>query len=178
MTGEATEIEGVMRLHPVIFRDARGEFVKTFHSEQFRELGLDFEPREQFFSTSHRDVIRGMHFQNPPADHSKLIFCLQGTVLDVALDLRKSSRTFGKFVSTELSESNRTCLYIPRGCAHGFISLTEPSLVIYQTSTVHDPKHDAGVRWDSFGLEWPCANPILSDRDRQFPKLSEFPSPF
>ena len=178
MIAEPTELEGVIRLQPAIFTDDRGSFVKTFHLEQFRERGLEFEPREQFFSTSHRDVVRGMHFQVPPSDHAKLVFCLQGSVLDVVLDLRKSSRTFGKFLTCELSDSDRFCLLIPRGCAHGFLSLTESSLVMYQTSTVHDPARDAGVRWDSFGFTWPCALPILSARDRAFPTLAEFNSPF
>ncbi len=151
---------GVIRLQPAVFSDERGSFVKTYHRELIRECGLDFEPREQFFSTSHRDVIRGMHFQLPPVDHDKFVFCLRGAVLDAVLDLRKLSPTFRKFTTCELSETNRTCLYIPRGCAHGFLSLTEPSLVMYQTSTVHDPACDAGVRWDSFGLTWPCSLPV------------------
>jgi dTDP-4-dehydrorhamnose 3,5-epimerase len=178
MTAEPTELDGVKLLQPAVFHDDRGSFVKTFHRDQFRELGLAFEPREQFFSTSHRDVIRGMHFQLPPVDHAKLVFCLQGAVLDVVLDLRKASRTFRKFTFRELSEANRSCLFIPRGCAHGFISLTEPSLMVYQTSTVHDPACDAGVRWDSFGFPWPEVEPILSARDRAFPTLADFASPF
>jgi dTDP-4-dehydrorhamnose 3,5-epimerase len=178
MIAEPTELDGVVRLQPAVFNDDRGSFVKTFHRDQFRELGLEFEAREQFFSTSHCDVIRGMHFQVPPADHAKLVFCLQGMVVDVVLDLRKASRTFRKFTACELSEANRSCLFIPRGCAHGFISITEPSLVMYQTSTVHDPSRDAGVRWDSFGFAWPGVTPILSARDRAFPTLADFVSPF
>lgn len=178
MTAETTELPGVLRLKPSIFRDNRGEFVKTFHRDQFRALGLEFEPREQFFSTSRRGVIRGMHFQLPPSDHNKIVFCLQGTVLDVVLDLRKSSPAFGQSLSCELSDANRTCLFIPRGCAHGFLSLTEPSLLMYQTSTEHDPACDAGIRWDSFGFPWSETSPVLSVRDQSFPALSEFASPF
>jgi dTDP-4-dehydrorhamnose 3,5-epimerase len=178
MIAEPTELDGVVQLQPAVFNDDRGSFVKTFQRDQFRELGLEFEPREQYFSMSHRDVIRGMHFQVPPADHAKLVFCLQGAVLDVVLDLRKASRTFQKFTFRELSELNRTGLFIPRGCAHGFISLTEPSLVMYQTGSVYDPARDRGVRWDSFGFPWPITTPILSARDRAFPRLAEFVSPF
>ena len=98
--------------------------------------------------------------------------------LDVVLDLRKSSPAFGKCTACELSEVNRTCLFIPRGCAHGFLSLTDPSLLMYQTSKVHDPTRDAGVRWDSFGFAWPCETPVLSHRDQSFPTLAEFSTPF
>jgi dTDP-4-dehydrorhamnose 3,5-epimerase len=173
-----TDFAGMFVLQPRIFTDRRGDFVKTFHAEIFRELGLNFAPREEFFSTSAKNVLRGMHFQLPPAAHAKLVYCLTGSVLDVVLDLRKSSPTFGRVFSRELSAVNRELLFIPAGLAHGFLSLTDHSLMVYQTDTIHSPAYDAGIAWNSFGFNWPVENPIMSERDEKFPALREFNSPF
>ena len=173
-----TELPGLQLIRPPVFRDQRGSFVKTFHADQFRELGLNFEPREEFFSTSGRSVLRGMHFQLPPAAHAKLVYCLLGSVLDVVLDLRKNSPTFGRSCARELSAANREMFFIPAGFAHGFLSLEDNTTMVYQTSTVHSPAHDAGVRWDSFGFDWPVKVPVLSERDKNFPALCDFSSPF
>lgn len=173
-----TELPGLQIIRPKIFQDARGSFVKTFHAGQFRELGLDFQPREEFFSTSAKNVLRGMHFQLPPAAHAKLVYCIAGRVLDVVLDLRKSSPTFGKTCARELNAANREMFFIPVGFAHGFLALEDNATMIYQTSTVHSPAHDAGIVWNSFGFDWPVKNPVLSERDQKFPALREFNSPF
>ena len=173
-----TELPGLNIIRPKIFQDARGSFVKTFHHDVFHQLGLDFELREEFFSTSAKNVIRGMHFQLPPAAHAKLVYCIAGRVLDVVLDLRKNSPTFGQSVARELNAANREMFFIPVGFAHGFLALEDGATMVYQTSTVHSPAHDAGVRWDSFGFDWPIKNPTLSERDIKFPTLQNFPSPF
>lgn len=173
-----TELPGLQVIRPLVFQDARGSFVKTFHVGLFRECGLEFEPREEFFTTSAKGVLRGMHFQLPPAAHSKLVYCIAGRVLDVVLDLRKSSPTFGRFCSRELSATNREMFFIPVGFAHGFLALDDGATMVYQTSTVHSPVQDAGVRWDSFGFDWPVKNPVLSERDKSFPESRDFPSPF
>ncbi|MES1180399.1 MAG: dTDP-4-dehydrorhamnose 3,5-epimerase [Verrucomicrobiota bacterium] len=173
-----TELPGLRLIRPKFFQDARGSFVKTFHRDIFHELGLDFEPREEFFSTSAKNVLRGMHFQLPPAAHAKLVYCIAGNVLDVVLDLRKNSPMFGRSYGRELSAVNREMFFIPVGFAHGFLALEDNTTMVYQTSTVHSPAHDAGVRWDSFDFDWPVKNPILSDRDQKFPTLREFNSPF
>jgi len=173
-----TELEGVKVLRPRIFTDIRGTFVKTFHAPALQAAGLDFSPQEEFFSISHRNVFRGMHFQLPPADHIKVVYCLTGRVLDLVVDLRKKSATFGRHLAWELSGQNREILYIPSGFAHGFLSLEDNTTMLYQTSTAHSPAHDAGIRWDSIGYQWPVERPILSDRDRQFAALSDFQSPF
>ena len=178
MTPLATQLPGVMILQPRVFADARGSFVKTYHEDTFRELGIAFTPREEFFSVSARNVVRGMHFQRPPAAHDKLVYCLAGAVLDVVVDLRKGSAARGQVLSRELSEANRQMLFIPVGCAHGFLALTEGAVMVYQTSTTHAPALDAGIRYDSIGFAWPVEQPILSDRDRRFPSLAEFESPF
>jgi dTDP-4-dehydrorhamnose 3,5-epimerase len=173
-----TELPGLQIIRPRIFQDARGSFVKTYHRDTFHELGLDFEPREEFFSTSAKNVLRGMHFQLPPAAHAKLAYCITGSVLDVVLDLRKDSPTFGRSYGRELSAVNREMFFIPAGFAHGFLALEDNTTMVYQTSTVHSPTHDAGVRWDSFNFDWPVKTPALSDRDQKFPTLREFNSPF
>lgn len=134
--------------------------------------------REEFFSTSSKDVLRGMHFQTPPHAHQKLIYCITGRVLDVLLDLRRSSPTYGQSIALELSAANRHVLFVPVGFAHGFLSLEDHSCLVYKTDAVHAPQHDAGIRWDSFGFDWPADSPLISGRDLTHPEFSEFRSPF
>ena len=180
VTVHPTGLAGLVVLEPRVFTDLRGTFVKTFHDSAFRELGLAFAPREEYFSTSHKNVVRGMHFQVPPADHAKLVYCVTGAVLDVVLDLRRNSPTYGGTFAGELSETNRRSLFIPTGFAQGFLALTDNALMVYKTSTVHDPACDRGIHWQSFGFTWPLggATPILSKRDEALPPLADFNSPF
>lgn len=165
------------------YNDARGSFVKTFVHSAFDTLpGFgrghpSFEFREEFYSLSKKDVLRGMHFQLPPHDHEKLVYCAAGQVLDVLLDLRKGP-CYGKSVSVTLDAETPQLLVLPKGIAHGFIALQDQSLLIYKTSTEHSPPHDVGIRYDSFGFNWPCVEPLLSDRDRNHPTLADFDSPF
>ncbi len=173
-----TGLAGLFVLQPRVFQDQRGSFVKTYHHGLFQEAGIAFEPKEEYFSVSAKDVVRGMHFQVPPMAHSKLVYCIAGRVLDVVLDLRRTSPTCGKVFPRELSAVSREMLFIPAGFAHGFLALEDQSVMVYQTSTVHSPAHDAGVLWNSFGFDWPVRQPILSERDQQFPKWSELQSPF
>jgi len=174
-----TGFPGLLLLQPRIFTDSRGVFVKSFHEGLFRELGIEFIAREEFYSTSARNVLRGMHFQVPPAAHSKLVFCLQGRVLDVLLDMRRSSPRFGQVFSCELDAVKREILFIPTGFAHGFLSLEDNSLMMYKTDVIHSPEHDKGIAWDSFGFNWPLSGPpIMSDRDRKFVRWPDFQNPF
>ena len=175
---QPTELNGVLVLQPKIFQDHRGSFVKTYQDALFSERGIRFVPREEFFSVSKKDVLRGMHFQLPPAAHDKLVYCAVGRVLDVVVDLRRGSKTFGKSIARELSAANRQMMFIPVGCAHGFLTLEDNSIMVYQTSTPHAPAQDAGILWNSFGFDWPVKEPVLSDRDRGFPALCDFSSPF
>ena len=115
-----------------------------------------------------------MHFQTGEYSHNKLVYAAQGSVLDVVLDLRKTSNTYKKFCTVELSEKNGYMLFIPRGCAHGFKSLEDNSLMVYNVSTVYSKEHDSGVRYDSFGMDWGIENPIISLRDKSFITLDEF----
>ena len=174
----ATELAGVHVIRPCIFEDARGSFVKTYHAEILREAGLAFQPREEFFSVSRRNVIRGLHVLMPPHTQTRLVYCVSGKVLDVVVDLRKASSTFGRVLTRELSATNREMLFIPEGFAHGFLTLEEASAMVYLASPVHSPPHDAGIAWDSIDFRWPVKEPVLSDRDRKFPALRDFQSPF
>ena len=171
-------LPGVKILRPFVFEDARGNFVKPFHEGQLAEHGISMNVREEFFSTSGRNVLRGMHFQIPPHAHQKLIYCISGRVLDVLLDLRKSSPTFGKSVGLELSAASHHVLYLPVGIAHGFVSLEDDSCLVYKTDAVHSPEHDAGLAWDSFGFKWPVADAVISGRDLHHPAFGSFDSPF
>ncbi len=173
-------LPGLRVFRPFVFEDERGSFVKPFHEGQFAEFGIRLEVREEFYSTSAAGVLRGMHFQVPPCAHQKLAYCIAGRVLDVVLDLRKKSPTYGASACYELSAANRQVVHIPVGFAHGFLSLEDASCLVYKTDFMHAPAHDRGVRWDSFGFAWPVANrpPMISPRDLSHPAFGDFASPF
>ena len=173
-----TEIPGCYQIEFTARNDFRGSFVKTFHATAFRELGLESAFNEGFYSVSHQNVVRGMHFQLPPKDGAKLVHCLHGAVLDVALDLRVGSPSFGKFAVFQISFAHPVAAYIPRGVAHGFCSLTDPSVVAYQVSSEYDPNLDTGVRWNSFGFNWPVETPAVSERDSKLVAFGSYASPF
>ena len=158
--------------------DNRGSFVKTFHTTSLMAGGINFTLRESYFSFSKKDVIRGMHFQLPPHDHSKIVFCPQGAIMDVILDLRNDSGTYGQYYAHILSAENNQAYFIPEGFAHGFKSLTENTMTYYLVSSEYCQTHDTGIRYDSIGFDWEVTNPILSARDLSFKTLSEFNSSF
>jgi dTDP-4-dehydrorhamnose 3,5-epimerase len=177
MTSSPTALPGVLLLTNFVSNDKRGVFVKTFHAPQFQQQELATDFRESYYSISHRDVIRGMHFQLPPHEHDKLVYVTQGEILDVIIDLRRGSATFGQHVALRLVEHTQA-VYIPRGCAHGFLTLSDTATVVYNVTSVYEPTADAGIRWDSFGFEWPVQQPIISDRDAAFGTLAELPVSF
>jgi dTDP-4-dehydrorhamnose 3,5-epimerase len=173
-----TPLPGAFLVRPPLFTDQRGGFVKTFHRDIFQGFGVAPVFVEEFYSTSAQGVIRGMHFQTPPADHAKYVCCLVGAVRDVILDLRKGSPTYGRHHAVELSAENRLGFYIPSGFAHGFLSLTQGAMMLYKTTSVHTPACDAGILWDGFGYDWGLTAPTVSARDAAFPALERFTSPF
>jgi dTDP-4-dehydrorhamnose 3,5-epimerase/CDP-3, 6-dideoxy-D-glycero-D-glycero-4-hexulose-5-epimerase len=175
---EPTPLRGLLVARPRVFQDARGVFVKTFQREAFEEHGISFAATEEFYSISSRHVLRGMHFQTPPAAHAKLVYCLGGRVLDVVLDLRRGSDSYGRVFSITLNGNKGEGLFIPKGLAHGFLSLEDNSLMYYATDHSHSPQHDDGVAWNSFGFDWPVLEPLLSQRDQKFQGFHEFSSPF
>lgn len=173
-----TTLDGCLQIHPFFTEDKRGTFVKTFHTKIFSELGFPIIWSEEYYSYSYKDVIRGMHFQTPPYDHEKLVYCMHGRVLDVVIDLRKSSSTFGRHFAIELDSTHGSGLLIPKGMAHGFLTLSESAIVSYKVTSTYAPLNDSGIRWDSFGLDWGLTEPILSVRDQSHPPLANFDSPF
>lgn len=175
---EDTGIPGCHLLKGRVLGDQRGTFFKVFHGPEFEELGLRTDWREEYFSVSAQGVVRGMHFQVPPADHTKMVFCLTGAVLDVVVDLRAGSPAYGQPFAFELSAQNGRGLYIPSGCAHGFVATTTTAGMYYKVTSVHSPQHDAGIHYDSIGFDWPIAEPIISERDQRHPRLQDFSSPF
>ncbi|RXJ78027.1 dTDP-4-dehydrorhamnose 3,5-epimerase [Arcobacter sp. F155] len=173
-----TKIPGLKIFEPMIFEDVRGKFIKTFNNDFFQEHNLNISIKETYYSISHKDVIRGMHFQTPPYDHIKIVYVPFGKILDVVLDLRKGSPTFGKSFSIELSSENGKILIIPKGLAHGFKSLEDNTNVTYMQTTTYAPNNDEGIRYDSFGFDWQCGSPKISDRDMSFNSLEEYESNF
>lgn len=169
---------GCLELQPKVVDDARGRFVKPFQAHEFARLGLANAFHEQYYSHSHRGVIRGLHFQTPPHDHAKLVYCVAGEVLDVVVDIRKGSPTFGQVATFALSAAKGNAIYIPSGLAHGFCVVSEEATLVYNVTTAYEPAHDAGILWSSIELAWPVNQPILSDRDRRFPPLAGFETPF
>jgi dTDP-4-dehydrorhamnose 3,5-epimerase len=161
------------------FVDARGTFQKIFRSDSLAKKGFTGTFRESFISFSKPNVLRGMHFQLPPHDHWKLVNCVKGKVLDVCVNLRQGE-SYGAVHAFELSEQAGHSLLIPPGYAHGFLTQgSEEAGILYLTSTEHHPEYDAGIRWDSFGYQWPNSSDIvLSDRDRAFPAMDDFASPW
>lgn len=160
------------------FEDDRGSFVKAFHETTLAEKGIRFNLKESYFSLSKKDVIRGMHFQLPPHQHAKVVYCPQGAILDVIVDLRKDSPTYKQYVATELSGENHKAYYIPIGFAHGFKSLTDDAITYYLVTSEYSKDHDTGILYDSFGFDWGVEQPIISERDLSFPKLEEWNSVF
>ena len=169
-----TALKDVFIVEQDVNKDPRGSLVKNYHREKFEQVGLECDFRESYYTRSKEDVIRGMHFQLPPHDHGKLVTVIQGTIVDVILDLRESSSTFKQYVSIELSRENRKSIYIPRGCAHGFGVLSDTAITFYMTTAEYAPEHDRGVHYSSFGYNWNMDRPILSERDKGFKGLEEF----
>lgn len=169
---------GCYTLQPRVFQDLRGSFVKSLVASEFEARGLRTDFVEQYHSTSRAGVIRGMHFQVPPLDHAKLVYCASGAVNDVLLDLRYGSPTFGQSCAVALSCESGAAVYLPSGIAHGFIAVREPALMVYNVTAEYSSTHDTGIRWDSFGFDWGISSPIVSDRDRGLPTFASFTTPF
>lgn len=169
-----TNLEGVYIIKNKIFSDNRGKFIKTYHEEEFKKLGLCTDFKESYFSISNKNVIRGMHFQLPPKDHEKLVYVAKGKVKDIIVDLRSNSKTKGEYIEVELSAENGYSIYIPKGLAHGFRAVEDNTIMVYNVATVYNQEYDYGIKYDSFGYDWNIENPVLSNRDKNFESLEEF----
>lgn len=173
-----TGFSGLYVLETKIFQDQRGGFQKLFNYDFFHENGLDTDFKEFYYSVNKMNVLRGMHFQTPPYDHTKVVYVSQGRIKDVVVDLRKEQSTYGKCFSIELDNNKGHYLYIPKGFAHGFLSLEDGSIVNYAQTTCYSSEHDCGVDTMSIGIDWGINDPIRSGRDLTFPKFEFFESPF
>ncbi len=182
-----TAIEGVFIIEPKVFGDNRGYFFESFSQREFDEkvtpiLGHSVHFVQDNESMSSFGVMRGLHFQRPPYTQSKLVRCVKGAVLDVAVDIRKGSLTYGRHVAIELTEDNHRQFFVPRGFAHGFAVLSEVAIFQYKCDEFYHPEADGGVSIldDSLGIDWkiPTKKSILSDKDTRQPLLKDFMSPF
>ncbi len=176
-------IDGVKLIKPRRIPDSRGYFVEIWNRRAFGEAGIDVDFMQDNVSFSKkRGTVRGLHFQKPPMTQSKLVRVLRGSVLDVAVDIRRASPTFGRHVGATLTAAGGDQLYIPSGFAHGFCTLEADTEVAYKISGLYSPEHDTGIAWDDpdLGIDWPLEGlaPTLSDRDRKLPRLAEAGSPF
>jgi dTDP-4-dehydrorhamnose 3,5-epimerase len=168
------EIPDVILIKTKVFEDERGFFLETYKKEDFDEkAGIKGEFIQDNHSKSEYGVLRGLHFQKEPYAQAKIVRCLRGEIYDLAVDLRKNSPTFGKYVGVNLSEDNRYQLYIPGGCAHGFLVLSDVAEVIYKVDNVYAPDHEGGLIWNDPDVNspWPNDNLILSPKDQQLPRL-------
>lgn len=169
-----TEISGMFLVKCQQSFDLRGRFVKNFNAPVFERYGIHFVCRESFYSVSRKNVIRGMHFQVYPFDGYKLVTLVAGHVLDVVLDLRKESSSFGRHLAVELNADRGDAILIPPDCAHGFLALEDHCVLNYQTGAEYSPQHDLGILYNSFGFVWPCSDPVVSPRDLGHPTFSEY----
>ena len=177
-----TEIEGVVVIEPRIFEDPRGYFFESFSQADFDSCVREVRFVQDNESMSSYGVMRGLHFQRPPFTQAKLVRCVRGAVLDVAVDLRKGSPTYGRHVAVELTEENHLQLFIPKGFAHGFAVLSETAVFQYKCDEFYHPEADGGISIldSSLGIEWriPVEHAVLSEKDTRHPLLKNFDSPF
>lgn len=174
----STNIHDVKCIKQFRADDVRGSFVKPFHDTFFKENGIAFELKESFYSVSKKNTIRGLHFHIPPFAHDKIVFVSDGVIQDIALDLRKNSATYGKHVSEILSFENNHALYIPKGFAHGFATLSDTATVFYFVSGEYHAESDQGIHYKSADIDWKVTDAIVSERDDAFCTFSQFNSPF
>ena len=178
-----TDIEGVLIIEPRVFGDSRGYFFESFNAREFKEAtGVDVTFVQDNESRSRYGVLRGLHFQNPPYAQSKLVRCVKGRVLDVAVDIRKGSPTYGRYVTCEMSEDNHRQFFVPKGFAHGFAVLSEDAVFQYKCDDFYHPEAEGAIMWDDpdVGIQWPipAEDVELSEKDKKHPYLKDFSSPF
>jgi len=177
-----TPIEGLVVIEPKVFKDARGYFLETYSEERYREAGITAKFVQDNMSCSSYGVVRGLHFQRPPYTQAKLVSCVQGEVLDVAVDLRKDSPTYGQHYSVLLTSENHRQFFIPKGFAHGFSVLSETAVFTYKCDELYHPEADGGILLgdESLGIDWriPVEDRILSEKDMHHPLLKDLENPF
>ncbi|MEA3307641.1 MAG: dTDP-4-dehydrorhamnose 3,5-epimerase [Elusimicrobiota bacterium] len=167
------EIPELVLITPKVFPDERGFFLETYKKTEFAKAGIKENFVQENHSRSKKNVLRGLHFQKSPKAQGKLVQCLRGKIFDVAVDIRKKSPTFLKWVSVELSQNNGQMLYIPQGFAHGFLVLSNSADVVYKCTAEYSPEHESGIIWNDpkINIVWPSSRPSLSHKDKKLPSL-------
>ena len=178
---EPTALADVMILTPRRFGDARGWFSETWNAARMAEAGLDLPwVQDNHSFSAAKGTLRGLHFQSPPKAQDKLVRCSRGAILDVAVDIREGSPSYGKWVGVELSAENGRQMLVPKGFLHGFVTLTDDVEVQYKCTNLYSPENDGAVRWNdpAIGVDWGTTTPILSDKDAKAPLLADIGNPF
>jgi len=175
-----TPIEGLIIIQPNVFRDDRGYFFESYNQARFIEAGLDMNFVQDNESKSQRGVLRGLHFQNPPFAQGKLVRVIKGAVLDIAVDIRKDSPTYGQHYKLELSESNKLMFWIPAGFAHGFVTLENDTIFSYKCTNIYNKEAEGSILWNDAGLaiDWCMENPVLSEKDKISPLFKDLNTKF
>ncbi|MCS7076209.1 MAG: dTDP-4-dehydrorhamnose 3,5-epimerase [Bacteroidia bacterium] len=175
-----TPIPDVWVIEPQVFSDSRGYFFESYHRDKFKQLGINANFIQDNESLSHKNIVRGLHFQAPPYAQGKLVRVAQGKVYDVCVDIRKNSPTYGKYFGIELSAENHLMLWIPEGFAHGFSVLEDNTLFLYKCTNIYHRGTEGGILWNdpTLGIDWKVDNPIVSEKDKQLPTFDAFISPF
>ena len=175
-----TKIEGLLIINPRVFGDVRGYFFESYNDSVFKDHGIDVKFIQDNQSLSNSGVLRGLHFQAPPYDQGKLVRVITGAVLDVAVDIRKNSATYGEHIAIELSEDNKTMFYIPPGFAHGFLTLKDSTIFSYKCTNLYNKSSEGTVLWNDsdLNINWNISNPVLSEKDLAGTKFKDLESPF
>ncbi|HTL83387.1 MAG TPA: dTDP-4-dehydrorhamnose 3,5-epimerase [Bacteroidia bacterium] len=177
---ESTPIEGLKIIRPSVFTDPRGYFFESWNEKLFSDNGINVKFVQDNQSLSQKDVLRGLHFQAPPFAQAKLVRVITGAVLDIAVDIRKKSPTYGKYFSIELTEENKTMFFMPEGFAHGFLTLRDNTTFVYKCSGYYNKNSEGTVLWNdgTIGIEWGIQDPLLSAKDELGTRMKDFTSPF
>lgn len=180
MKFEKTDIEGLLVVQPLVHKDDRGYFFESYNLKAYKDLGVDISFVQDNQSCSKKNVLRGLHFQKPPYAQAKLVSVIKGSVLDVVVDIRKESPTYGKNYSVILSSTNKKMLFIPEGFAHGFLTLEDDTILSYKCSNFYNKESEDSLLWNDLDLkiDWGIKHPILSEKDKQAKNFSEFKSLF
>ena len=175
-----TLIEGLLVIKPRIFEDDRGHFFESWSNDSFKNIGLDLDFVQDNQSLSRKGVLRGLHFQNPPFAQGKLVRVIKGAVVDVAVDIRKNSPTYGQHFAVELSEENKTVVWIPAGFAHGFVSLKDDTIFSYKCTGVYNKESEGALIWndEDLNIDWRVENPLVSDKDMVAGNFNDFITQF
>ncbi|MBB6624573.1 dTDP-4-dehydrorhamnose 3,5-epimerase family protein [Clostridium gasigenes] len=178
---KALEVEGCYLITPTVFMENTCDLIRVFNDTQFNIYGLSTDFKEEYYAIARPGVVRGMHYQAPPEEQDKIITCIAGEIQDVVIDLRKKSKTYGRYVVVELNEFNRDLIYVPKGCAHGYyIKGNKDALIFYKVTKPFNNDHRGGVNWDSLNIPWEFNKDevTVEEWDNKLAKFEEFDSPF